>query len=186
MGSFALSIRNGGLDTNIPIAESVLNSVLTYVAKKAQDQTVRFISVSVVLHFGLMLLAGATLDLELLGGGTAGLAVMGVWTLARHGPSIAERTGSVWSSIQSVIVVPLVLFATSVPVAVAVESVSYTPKIQAALFAVWQYLYIAATTLLLVRIRNNTTRWKRPLVTMALCAVPIVIIMFGLNMAMLS
>lgn len=116
-----------------------------FIARKAQDSTTWFVSVSFLIHFGVLVSAFyATSGTNALVHPVAMATVMmGATYSATAGPPIHRVTGSLWTASWQTIGLPLAIVGIGIPIAIG--ATDYAPIIQAMLFAPWWTLFIAVT-----------------------------------------
>ena len=139
--------------------------MVAFIARKAHDPTVRFVSVSYLIHFGVLLSAFYVMSPgknPLLNPGSMTMVMLGAGYAATAGTTIHRATGSLWTASCQIIGVPLAIVGIGIPIAIAVESTEYAPIIQSMLFAPWWTVFMAVTIWQYVRGKKAEHPWGQP------------------------
>lgn len=135
-----------------------------FIARKAQDSTVRFVSASFLIHAAVLIsafYAGSGTN-ALISPVTLSTVSLFAAYSATAGPAIHRATGSLWTASWQTVGVPLAVVAIGIPIAIAIEATGYAPISRAMLFAPWWMLFIAVTQWQHVRGKKLEHPWGQP------------------------
>ncbi len=136
-----------------------------FIVRKAHDPTVRFVSVSYLIHFGVLLsafYAMSPVKNPLLNPGSMTMVMLGAGYAATAGPAIHRATGSLWTASWQTIGVSLAVVGIGIPIAIAIDTTDYAPITQVMLFAPWWMLFMTVTQWQHVRGKKLEQPWGSP------------------------
>lgn len=164
--------------------------MIAFIARKAQDSTVRFVSASYLVHLGVLMSAFYVADgmNPLLNPAiTVTVPFLAAYS-AMAGPTIHRATGSLWTASWQTIGVSLAIVSIGIPIAIAIDTTDYAPITQAMLFAPWWMLFIAVMNWQLVRGKKLEHPWGQPVfgVVGTRIFLAVIAVLGGLLMALVS